>query len=548
MPRSQRRSSLAANLVLLVGSLVFAGMLLALLEGALRLTGVVETDVSNKSRLKYQQLYFPILDAAQLPDGDEILRPVDTRLPYQAIRKLKPPNLTRIFVMGGSAAAGLGFSPNVTFARYLENMLRLAYPDHFFEVMNLSIVALSSKQVKLLVAEICKNYDPDLLVVYSGNNEFLEVHAQKYARIHASLSWKLRDLMMKTHLYWLATRAFRTPQKPTQTGEDFSKEDLRLTEHTIIEEVEMTPSDVKLVVDQYHANFEEIAEIARSTGTPLLFMTVASNWKWRGRDDLPDGWLAEILGSAAPPTPDRYRAARRILTERIAASAHRERYEWLYRRAVIGEALGDFEAARTDYREALNEDPHLRRALDVMNDRVRETAGKHGVPLLDVVELLQDSARHQILGFDEFYDYVHFTPRGALLTAAGLFRAMQRDGIVPPARGFDPDDYVRERQNELVMLDEDYLGVEAWIGFSFDRTLMDDRDLWKYDRMLEELDRRLERNSNEVAALVYRGNANYFRIDGAEAAVRDYKAALALDKNNSVIRANLERLLAERRP
>jgi hypothetical protein len=50
-----------------------------------------------------------------------------------------------------------------------------------------------------------------------------------------------------------------------------------------------------------------------------------------------------------------------------------------------------------------------------------------------------------------------------------------------------------------------------------------------------------------LRALVYRGNARYFRIDGAEAAERDYRAALAADEHNPVIRANLSRLLAEGR-
>ena len=89
--------------------------------------------------------------------------------------------------LGGSSTAGLGYSPNVTFARYLERMARAALPGARVEVLNLGIVALATKQEKLLVAEVCRNYDPDVVIVYAGNNEFLEIHAQKYAEVHASV-------------------------------------------------------------------------------------------------------------------------------------------------------------------------------------------------------------------------------------------------------------------------------------------------------------------------------------------------------------------------
>ena len=52
----------------------------------------------------------------------------------------------------------------------------------------LGIVALSSRQVKLLVEDVCARVAPDVVVVYSGNNEFLELHAEKYARVHAGFA------------------------------------------------------------------------------------------------------------------------------------------------------------------------------------------------------------------------------------------------------------------------------------------------------------------------------------------------------------------------
>jgi hypothetical protein len=89
--------------------------------------------------------------------------------------------------------------------------------------------------------------------------------------------------------------------------------------------------------------------------------------------------------------------------------------------------------------------------------------------------------------------------------------------------------------------------VEEWLGFGFDPAGIHDRDLWKYDRLLEALDRRLAEDPRDLAALVYRGNAHYFRRDGGPEAARDWRAALALAPDDPAIRANLARLVAESR-
>jgi len=548
MEPSRSNSSLLANLLLSAGSLALTCLLLALLEGGLRVVGLGAPDASGTSRLKYQQIYPPILVPGERPDGTLIWHTADQRLPFQSILREKTPATLRVFTFGGSATAGLGYSPNVTFARHLERMLRRAHPDRRVELVNLGIVALASRQVKLLVADVCLRFEPDLIAVYSGNNEFLEIHAEKYAAAQASPLSAVAEVLMDTNLYRLVNRAARGPQRaPPLSEQDFSQDDLRLTQDAIIKEVSMAPQEIAAVVNQYEANLEEITRVARETQTPLILMSVGSNWKWRGRLGLPADWLEELLEEASVG-PGAYRRALPVLEEKIASSAPAERHEWLFRAAVASEALGDHAAARRQYRAAMNQDPHLRRALDAMNDRVREVAVRNDAIFLDTVEVLEESAEHGIVGFGEYYDYVHFTPRGAVLTAAAIFDTITANDLLPSAREFDSSTYIRERLGRLARLTEDELEVTEWMGLGFDEGLIHDRDLWKYDRMLKELDRHLDESPEDVRALVYRANSNFFRADGAESAARDYEAALALGADAAVVGSNLARLRAERRP
>ena len=192
-PEPTPKSTLRTRLALAAASLLVALVLVAALEGALRLAGIGRPRPWSASRLEYQHYSPPLLRPATRPDGTAVLRTVDPRLPYQSILAEKPADGLRVLCFGGSATAGLGFSPNVTFPRALEDMLRAALPGRPVEVVNLGIVAFSSAQVRWMVAEACQRYDPDLVVVYCGNNEFLEIHAREYAARHGSLAKGLRD-------------------------------------------------------------------------------------------------------------------------------------------------------------------------------------------------------------------------------------------------------------------------------------------------------------------------------------------------------------------
>jgi tetratricopeptide (TPR) repeat protein len=549
MPANPLRHPWLANLVLVGGSLLVTVLLLAVLEAALRFTGIGAPDAGRPSRLKYQQIYLPVFEPATRPDGTQILRTTDSRLPYQSILADKPANGLRVFTFGGSATAGLGFSPNVTFARHLERMLTAAYPDRYVEVVNLGIVALAARQVKLLAEDAMRRYSLDAAIVYSGNNEFLEIHAEKYAKTQGNVLTNLRDRLFQTNLYRLVDRVVHGgPETPSLATQDFSREDLRMTENEIIAGIEMKPEEVAAIVDRYEGTIEDIAISARESGTPLVLMTVASNWKWRGREDLPADWLDELVPAGDGPEPERYREAIRILGQRLQTSPADEQSAIRFKRAVAAEALGDFAAARTDYRAAMNSDPHLRRALDAQAERVRRVAERHRVPLVDVIEYLSADALHGIIGFGEFYDYVHFTPRAVVLVAAETFRTLLASGVLPEPGGFDVDAYVRDRLAWQASLTRDPLAIGDWLGIGEDLDRLADRDLWKYDKFLKSLDERIEQNPQDVAALVYRGNARAFRIDGAAQAARDYQAALALAQDNAVIGDNLEQLRAERQP
>lgn len=544
MNRPGASSARAANLLLAAASLAFSLALILLLEGALRLLRI---GPAEPSRLPFQQLVLPVLEPAQRADGTPIWRPRDRRLPYQSLPREADDSQLRVFALGASAVAGLGFGPNVAFPRALERTLTRALPGRTPHVVNLGIVGLSSRQVAQLAADVCERYEPDLLVVYSGHNEFLELHAEKYAEAEATPASRALDLVLRSRLYAVTQGLLgREPGDPSLADRELSREDFELAQDRILQRVELSPGEIAEVVDRYEANLDEIARTARAHDVPLALMTVASNWRWLGREDLPEGWVEALLGDAGPPSGERLARAEALLSQRLAEAAPPERWQWRFRLAVVAERRGDLEAARRRYREALDEDPHLRRALSVMNARVASVAERRDAVLVDTVARLAAREEDGVPGFGTFFDHVHFTPRGAELAAAALFEGLLDAGALPAPAGGGAGAYLEERLAALAHLERDSLSVGEWMGLGFDPGQVADRDLWKYDRMVKGLDAHVDDPADRFRALVYRGNAAFFRLGGARDAERDYRAALAVEPHPAV-RANLLRLAAEGR-
>src|SRR5688572_8545088 len=86
---------------------------------------------------------------------------------------VKPPGTVRVFCLGGSASAGWPHTCNQRYSEYLRQALQAAYPDRAIEMLNVSAHAYASYRVRLIAQEVLE-LSPDLLILWCGNNEFLE--------------------------------------------------------------------------------------------------------------------------------------------------------------------------------------------------------------------------------------------------------------------------------------------------------------------------------------------------------------------------------------
>ena len=83
----------------------------------------------------------------------------------------KKNNAFRVFVLGGSSAAGFPYLPMGSFSRYIRKRLELTYPNTIIEVVNISLSAVNTYTIFDLLPGVLEQ-KPDLILIYAGHNEY----------------------------------------------------------------------------------------------------------------------------------------------------------------------------------------------------------------------------------------------------------------------------------------------------------------------------------------------------------------------------------------
>lgn len=96
---------------------------------------------------------------------------------YDKILKKKKENEYRIFITGGSTAWG-AIAPNndSTIAGFLERILRKKIKSKNIKVITAAAGAWNSTQERIWIFNRITEYEPDLIISYSGHNDIFDVH------------------------------------------------------------------------------------------------------------------------------------------------------------------------------------------------------------------------------------------------------------------------------------------------------------------------------------------------------------------------------------
>lgn len=310
--------------------------------------------------------------------GALIRRPQPIRLPAR-----KSPGTYRVFILGSSAAMG-DPEPSFSLARVLETMLRSAYPSQRFEVVNAAVTAINSHVVRGIAAD-CAKLEPDLFIVYEGNNEVIGPFGPA-----GVLAPFLRSESTIRAAIWL--KSTRTGQLLASLGARNAPANWGGMEMFLNQQI--TEDDPRLndVRARFQENIRAIVGEAKRAGAATLLCTVATNQ----RD------FAPFLS----PNGDA---------------------ECAYQEGRLALDAGRDAEARALFQRALDLDPLRFRTDSRLNQIIRDLGAAPLLEIVDTAAALAARSPHGIPGNEFLYEHVHLTLRGTHEVALTLLPAITRE-------------------------------------------------------------------------------------------------------------------------
>ncbi len=286
----------------------------------------------------------------------------------QRFRLPKPPATFRIFVLGGS-------NVNYLQQELMSSARRLEHQAHGrlrVEYVNAGGLAYGSQRLVPIAAEVV-NYDPDLLMVFAGHNEFEEAEQLAFANLRtvrlqrvlyrSALLRVTRDSLARWQVSLMTERRGRS--RLPRADVDYAATARRV----------FTPEEIATRMAHYRRHLELIAETCRVRGVPLVIGTVPSNL-------------------FRPHLPAHLAEERAHIVALYDAGRHAE----------------GLKHARQLLRHATRH-----QASDAENDIIREVAARYGLPLADVWTAVAAAEPHGVPGETLFTDRCHLNQAGQRL-------------------------------------------------------------------------------------------------------------------------------------
>ena len=428
--RSGRLRRLARRLVYSLAPLV---LLLGAAEAGLRLSGYEghpDREVSWCSDQAFENLEFFTPMTLDRKPGTFVATALSAQpRPYPVVKR---PHERRVFVLGGSAAHGYGFSRNGSFSGRIEELAAETFPGLDVQVINMGVIAASSQQVLQLGKAVLGEQQPDALIVYSGNNELLELWdwrqylSPRQHRVYvSSLRWNLRLSRFRSFL-WLRDR-LRGGDLPSWGKSEYTRDQMRPWQ----ERRSLSERDRAYARETFRHNIARLIELAGEAGVPVVLSTVPANWvvepgefplPGRGRPED----MGDLFGEAQRGLQSGAGAAAVADAERLFDATFERlplaRTHWSW--ATLYSEGGDPDAALEHYLEAVRLDENPNRAPPFINDEIRALAQRPGVTFVDGSAEVAAMAPDGIPSYAEIFDHCHPTLEAHWTLAAAMTGAL----------------------------------------------------------------------------------------------------------------------------
>jgi len=274
---------------------------------------------------------------------------------------------------------------------------------------------------------------PDLVIIYSGNNEFVE--ARRYAT-RSGMTWRMRQFIVKTRIGQLLSRSIlQTKQIVLNNTVEIAVYDDTIQKKA--SNLRAEPGQTEIVLLEYEDNLRAIIDEALGWQVPVLLFTIPTNLRdWRphvsfSKSEGPERvkWLQDFTRGRGCFFDGKYKEAEAAFRKVISVEPLHAESCYFLGRAL--EMQGQKESSFEMYLQAKELDYGPFRALNAINETLRKIADeKEQVYLVDLEQEFKSCAEGVAPGFDLFVDYCHPTYRGNRVIANKSFERIMADNLL----------------------------------------------------------------------------------------------------------------------
>ncbi len=350
----------------------------------------------------------------------------------------KPDDQFRTFVLGGSTVQGRPYSIETTFGTWLQLGLEADNTDRSWDVVNCGGLSYASYRLVSILEE-CLTYQPDLIVVCTGHNEFLEDRSYDHLKPDSQAERLTMNLSAKSHLFHLFRSMVSTTEtknaastKPELNGEV----DAILDYNDSLKAYHRDDEWRAKIVEHFEFNLGRMIDLCQQAKVPIIMIRPPANL---GDSPPFKSELSEFLSDEDTQNVRRLMdTARENYRDNLSKSISslEEAVELDPRFALAWYELGQcyltrkrHEDAKQAFRKARDEDICPLRIVSELEQAMIEISKKENIPLIDAFQILEQQSRSGILDSQWLADHVHPTVPGHQAIATELQNQMSHMGL-----------------------------------------------------------------------------------------------------------------------
>lgn len=357
-------------------------------------------------------------------------------------RDIVSPEKKRLFIVGGSAAFGFPYAYQDTFAGKLNESLK----DHGYDILNASQVAQSSGVLVPIVHRVVDQYDPSVVVLFVGNNEWIQWMPENQPHVARE---QLDSLQFRAHSRLLAALQYHSLKRSVAHRSDAAQHFVIHKELSGAGYALQYPSDnqgfdpqawlatKQKYLDTFEENLRQMIQYTQSHRVKVIALTVPFNYKlspaWKHPQ--PESFAIEhreevlqAIRSGAKLCEDgEYDLALGKLDSALQLDKRPPILHYLKGQCL--EQLGrpmEAEASYAQSREHMVGNLGSRLSI---NEAIVRTAEQAGAQIVDVRQLFDDYEHKRNKYFNEelIHDDCHPTPLGHSLISKAVAELVVKD-------------------------------------------------------------------------------------------------------------------------